>query len=52
LRENIIYIEIHKGNQFGDIDFMTSANEAGVSIHELFDRINTEKINLVRQFTV
>ena len=47
-RNNIIYIEIHNGNQFGEIDFVASAKECGISVHEIFDRINTEKINLVR----
>lgn len=49
---NIVYIEVLKGDFFGEIDFVVAARENDISVEEIIDRINIAKINLVRQFTI
>jgi len=50
--KNIVYIEIEKGDRFGDIDFVASAKDIDLSIDEIFNELVNENVKLIRHFTI
>ena len=52
LHENVVYIEINRGDYFGEIDLMFAANENVIKIEDLVETMYVEKYNLQRCFTV
>lgn len=36
-KKNIVYIEIHNGDLFGEIDLIASAKQADISMNQIFD---------------
>lgn len=51
-KRNIVYIEIEKGDQFGEIDFVVASGPHNFSVEEMVEKINIMNFNMVRQFTV
>ena len=51
-KENIIYIEIHKGDVFGEIDLSAAASIHGLSVLNMIETMNSESYHMNRQFTV
>jgi hypothetical protein len=49
---NVVYIEIEKGDRFGDIDFQASAKQTNKTIDEIFEQLVIENVNLNRYFTI
>jgi hypothetical protein len=49
-----VYINITKGDYFGEIDFIFPAMDLNLEIHEMIDGINTTSntFNLIRNFSV
>ena len=54
LIQNLVYINISKGDYFGDIDYVFEAKKNGLEINDMIKLLNTEsqKLNLIRYFTV
>ena len=50
--KNLVYIEIEKGDRFGDIDFIMSAMQVEKTIDEIFEMLVNDKVSLIRHFTV
>ncbi len=52
LKQNIVYIEIEKGNKFGEIDFVLASGSRNFTVEEMVENLNMIDFNMVRQFTV
>lgn len=48
---NIVYINIMRGDHFGEIDFVFPAAEAEIEIHDMITSAKEKQFNLVRYFT-
>ena len=48
LKQNIVYVEIEKGNRFGEIDYVLASGSNNYTIEEMFERLNNTNFNLVR----
>ena len=48
----IVYIEIEKGNKFGEIDFVLASGSRNFTVEEMVENLNMIDFNMVRQFTV
>jgi CRP-like cAMP-binding protein len=47
-KQNIVYIEIEKGDHFGEIDFVVASGSKMLSVEEMVELINTVNFNLIR----
>ena len=54
LAPSIVYINITKGDYFGEVDFIFPALDMDLEIHEMIDQINktSNTFNLIRNFSV
>ena len=49
---NVVYIQIENGDQFGDLDLVASIREARCQLKDMLQNNADCTINLVRYFTV
>jgi CRP-like cAMP-binding protein len=53
-RKNIVYIELNKGDCFGEIDFAISAEQSNMTVKGMFESlaVSSKPLHPIRHFTV